>query len=237
MPASAPSTTDPLSAFTAGAFTSEPKRPVPLVSTSFDVMIEAGLAVVTTQRIFRNDEPNSIEATITFPVPVHAILFALEARVDGRVLTARAQRRTKARETYEEAIARGQGAVLHEEVLRGVHMLSVGHIPAGGEVGVSITWATTLTIVDGRGGLRIPLTVGDIYGRSGLPDSDDLIQGGPIQTADLTVRCSNGSVALLGGRLEQGRARVVLNAPIDLTVTGWQPRDLGGRARDRPHAP
>ena len=33
-------------------------------------------------------------------------------------------------------------------------------------------------IFNGRGTLRIPLTVGDIYGRSGLPDSDRLISQG-----------------------------------------------------------
>jgi len=40
-------------------------------------------------------------------------------------------------------------------------------------------WAMTLTNINGRGRLRIPLTVGEIYGRSGLPDSDDLIAWRP----------------------------------------------------------
>ena len=61
MPVIAPQTmTDPLSAFMAGAFTVESRHPVPLVATSFDVRIEAGLVIVATRRIFRNDEPNSI---------------------------------------------------------------------------------------------------------------------------------------------------------------------------------
>jgi hypothetical protein len=121
---------------------------------------------------------------------------------------------------------------LHEEVLRGVHMLSVGHVPAGAEIEVSATWTTTLTNLKGRGQLRIPLTVGDIYGRSGLPDSDDLTYGGPVQTAELTVQCRDSEVTLLGGRLNNGRAQVPLNAPIDLEVNGWTPADLHGRAAD-----
>ena len=48
-------------------------------------------------------------------------------------LVAKAQRKNMARETYESALERGKTSVLHEEVLRGVHMLSVGHIPPGAE--------------------------------------------------------------------------------------------------------
>ena len=99
---------------------------------------------------------------------------------DARSTRAR-NARAAAREIYEQAIERGKTAVLHEEVLRGVHMLSIGHIPPGEEIEVSATWAMTLTNVNGSARLRIPLTVGDIYGRSGLPDSDDLAHGGPAQ--------------------------------------------------------
>jgi hypothetical protein len=223
---------DPLHSFIAGGFVAGTPRPVPLVATRFDVLIEGGLAVVTTSRTFRNAESQSIEATITFPVPVHATLFALKARVGDRVLDAHAKRKDAAREDYEGALERGKTAVLHEEVLRGVHMLSVGHVAPGAEIEVRSSFAVALTNLDGRGTLRIPLTVGDIYGRSGLPDSDDLAHGGTLPLADLAVECRGGSVVLIGGALEGGRAKIALDAPIDLEVTGWTPRDLIGRAAD-----
>ncbi len=225
-------TTDPLAAFAAGAFESGRGRPIPLLSTSFDVHLSAGLAIVETTRRFRNAEEVSIEATITFPIPVHATLFNLEARIDDRVLKARARRRSEAREAYEDALERGKTAVLHEEVLRGVHMLSIGHIPAGGAIEVRAAWAATLSVVGGEGRLRIPLTVGDIYGRSGLPDADDLIHGGDNQIAELTVRCDDGAVSLGNAILEGVSARVALNAPIDLTVAAWPARTLFGHAAD-----
>ena len=99
--------TDPLRAFIAGAFVAGTPRPVPLKATRFDIVIDGGLAVVSTTRTFRNAEADSIEATITFPVPVHATLFALRARIGERVLEARAKRREKARQDYEEAVERG----------------------------------------------------------------------------------------------------------------------------------
>jgi hypothetical protein len=224
---------DPLHAFIAGGFVAGTPRPVPLVVTRFDVLIDGGLAAVTTSRTFRNAESESIEATITFPVPVHATLFALQARIGERVLDARAKRKDAARQDYEGALERGKTAVLHEEVLRGVHMLSIGHVAPGAEIEVRASFAVALTDLDGRGTLRIPLTVGDIYGRSGLPDSDDLAHGGTLPLADLAVECRDGSAVLIGGALEGGRAKIGLDAPIDLEVTGWSPRDLIGRAADR----
>src|SRR5579883_1082418 len=232
MPIASQTMIDPLHAFMAGAFVAGTPRPCPLVSTRFDVTIDAGLAIVVMTRTFRNGEADSIEATITFPLPVHATLFALEARIGERVLAARAARKNAARRAYEDAVDRGKGAVLHEEVLRGVHMLSVGQIAPGSEVEVRATWANTLTHLNGRGRLRIPLTVGDIYGRSGLAESDELIHGGPVQCGVLTVTCRDGVVSLIGGRLEDGRADIALNAPIDLDVTGWTPRTLAGRMAD-----
>lgn len=230
MPTTAPNTMlDPLHAFRAGAFARGSEEPVPLVSTRFDVALDAGLATVSTRRVFSNAEADSIEATITFPVPVGATLFDLTARIGGRLLWAKAQARHQARETYENAVERGKAAVLHEEVLRGVHMLSVAHIAPGAEIEVTATWAMPL---DGRGRLRIPLTVGDIYGRSPLADSDDLLHGGRTGAAELAVSCSSGTVSLAGGSLVNGRASVPLNAPIDLAVSGWAPRELRGRAAD-----
>ncbi len=116
---------DPLTQFLRALTEGSEKRPIPLIATRIDVTIRGGLASVTTERTFRNTETQSIEATMTFPVPVDATLCALTARIDGRTLKAVAQARNQARETYEDAVDAGKSAVLHEELLKGIHMLSV----------------------------------------------------------------------------------------------------------------
>lgn len=234
MPTAMPKTIDPLKAFAVGAASVE-GRPVPLVATRFDVDIAGGLATVVTRRVFRNAEAASIEATITFPVPVHAVLFDLQARVDGRVVRAHARRRGEARATYEDAVGRGRAAVLHEEVLRGVHMLSVAHLGPGKEIEVTAAWTAALSYAGDRGHLRIPLTVGDIYGRSGLPDADDLVTGGPAQTGELFVRCADGVAAVSAAAIGGDGTRIALDAPIDIVVTGmgsaWR-RGVAADGRD-----
>ena len=62
-------------------------------------------------RTFRNNEEESIEATLTFPLPVHAVLYSLEACIAGRTLKAVARAKATARQTYEDAIETGKSTV------------------------------------------------------------------------------------------------------------------------------
>ncbi len=235
MPSIALKTTDPLARFRAGAVFGPDRRPVPLIATRIHVAIRGGLAHVGTERVFRNAEENSIEATITFPVPVLATLTGLTAVIDGREMKAVAQRRAAARATYEAAIDSGKTAILHEEALRGVHVLSVGHIPAGKEIAVTSRWVAAVErgARPGSATLRIPTTVGDIFGRSPLMDSDDLSHdSAAVHYADLTMTTDVGAIRLAWADLQDGAARVRLDAPIDLIVTNWSPGTAEGIAAD-----
>ena len=223
---------DPLARFRDGAVQNHNGQPIPLRSTHIDVRILGGLAVVRTERIFRNDEAESIEATLTFPVPVHAVLTRLTTRIGERTLTAQARRKDAARARYEAAIDAGRTAVLHEQAMPGIHILSVGHVPPGNEVAVSSVWAQPLARTETGAALRIPTTIGDIYGRPPLADGDAPINATVRHTATLAVSCDSGTVTRTGGALADAGTIVLLNAPIDLMLADWRPRELIGRAAD-----
>jgi len=208
------------------------KAPIPLRATSFEVAIESGLAMVTTTRLFQNAEQSTIEATLTFPVPVHAVLFSLEVKIGERRLAARASRKQEARASYEEGIEEGMTSILHEELLRGIHMLSVGHIPPGEMIEVKTNWAMPLTLAGNQGQLRIPTTVGQVYGRSPLSDGDDFAWTDTVQTADVTVRCTDAPIRIGGKTYEGGTLKLSMNGPIDISVENWSPRVLAGRGAD-----
>jgi hypothetical protein len=218
---------DPLAIFLGNAIKERGLTPIPLVSTDHEVTFTAGLAVVTTHRLFRNSESANIEAVLTFPVPVHATLFELTAEIEGRELHAKAQARSQAREVYEEAVTRGKSAVLHEELLKGIHMISVANIQPGGEIKVTTKWAMPLSVTAGRATLRIPQTLGDVYGRSGLYDADDLLTGGPAQPVLVSIK-SDGQVEVVGAQLVDGRAAVSSADPIDLVGSLWEPIQISG---------
>lgn len=208
---------------------------IPLVGEKMRIVIYRGLAFVTREQRFRNREQTSIEATITFPVPTHATLCRLTARIGKRVLTAQAQAKEKARETYERAVDEGKTAVLHEELVRGVHMLSITHIPPGEEITVSHAWILPLAPKGaGKALLRIPVTLGDVYGRSPLCDADDLVTSPHvIHEADIEVDAGGANATVRG--LAKGEMRLRLDAPVDIDVSGdiWgasQGRTADGRA-------
>jgi hypothetical protein len=231
-----PTRNDPLKQFREGvrALIRGDEQPVPLISTAFSVEIRGGIAAVTSERMFRNEESQDIEPTMTFPVPVDAVLCSLKARIDGRELVAVAAPKEEARETYEAAIDSGGSAVLHEELIKGVHMLSVGRVAPGAEVVVTSTFVAPLGFAGDRPGLRIPTTVGEIFGRSPLLDSDDLEVSDHEYRASVTIACDNGKAMLIGCSKpnEAGVFEVSLDAPIDIAVSGWKPQELKGRAAD-----
>jgi Vault protein inter-alpha-trypsin domain len=202
------------------------RRAVPLVDTTYEVVFEAGLAVVEARRVFGNKETSSIEAVLTFPMPVHAAVFDLEAKIGNRVLRAKVQRNQVARATYEQGIDEGKASVLHEELLPGIHMLSVGHVGASATIEVISRFAMAASHAGDRSTLRIPLTVGDVYGHSGLSDVDDLVHEPSEAFARLKVSAPGACVTLDGRPMVDGAARVSLARPIDLAFSGRTARML-----------
>ena len=227
---------DPIAALVNEAREDAGAHPVALVAMDIGITLTGGLAVVETKRSFRNDEAAAIEALLSLPVPVHAAFFGLTAKIDGRILKGIAQAREEARETYEEAVSEGKTAVLHEELLRGVHALSVGNLAPGAMIEVTTRWADTLrSAAASCGRLRIPMTVGDVYGISDLPETDELTHGDGLKSVSLSIRHDAGAIRLASGALRASRDGVLVgeapaNAPIDIEFEGWKPGVLKSKA-------
>ncbi len=236
--AAAPAPTfDPVAALVERQRSDKGAEPAVLVDMDIEVTIRGALALVETTRIYENREELPIEALLSIPVPVHAAFFGLTAKIGGRHLRATAMLSEAARQEYEDAIDEGNAAVLHEELIRGVHFLSVGNLGAGVRAEVTTRWAMPLRFQADRGHLRIPLTVGDVYGISGLPDSDDLVNGGGAAEAMLRARHDASGITLAGGvfvPVADGslQAKIPANAPVDILVEGWSSTDLRGRTQD-----
>ena len=229
---------DPIAALVNKAREEAGAHPVALVAMDIGIALTGGLAVVETKRTFRNDEKAPIEALLSLPVPVHAAFFGLTAKIDGRILKGIAQAREEARETYEDAVSEGKTAVLHEELLRGVHALSVGNLAPGATIEVTTRWAGTLRSAGACcGRLRIPMTVGDVYGISDLPETDELTHGDGLKSVSLRIRHDAGAIRLATGTLRASKDGVLsgeapANAPIDIEVEAWKPGVLTGKAWD-----
>lgn len=209
----------------------------PMVKLGFDVTIRGGLALVKTTRTYVNQFDGPIEAIMSIPVPVQAAFFRLIASIDGKNYEAQAKEKTHAREIYEKSMDQGIAAVLHEELLRGIHSISVGNLGAGKTAVVTTYWAELLRVHEGTGSIRIPLTVGDVYGISPLEDVDALSTGGPMPQASLRVQHDGDRLELAEGEFKEEEVgiyscSVPANAPIELKIVGIQPAKLKGGTLD-----
>jgi len=207
--------------------------PIPLVATAISVRVQSGLAFVRMTRTFRNAEGNPIEAVMTFPVGFDAVVTGLAATIDGRRMVGVAKERAEARETYESALDEGRLSVLHEEVLRGIHILSVGALPPGAEVEVELEQTVSLADVGGVPFLRLPMTAGQLYGTSPLLPSDDLVIADVRHVAQLSVTVDAGRAVLEGRTLAPEETKeILLDRALELRIEGGAFGSLDGIAAD-----
>ena len=209
----------PLSALSDGIVEMRRGRatPLPLKENHFTIDVLNGLATVKTTRTFVNEASGSIEALLTFPVPFDAILTGLTAEIDGRRLHAVAKNKQDARVTYEDAIDQGKMAILHEEPLRGIHMLSIGQLGAGKTVSIETEMVMALEDYAGTPSIRIPLTVGEIYGNSPLLPSDSLLtQPGLKMVGRLSVTSTSGRTEFVSGEQVESGMKISMTQSIEL---------------------
>lgn len=207
-------------------------HPVPLKETAYDIEISSGLATVKQTRRFRNDEKRPIEAVLSFPVAFDAVVTSLECEVADRRLKGQAQAKQKARETYESAIDTGKTAVLHEELLRGLHMVSVANVAPDAEIVVTATYVQPLVMASGHHEFRVPLTIGQIFGDLPLPDSDQVKLGGLNADVKVSIRTGAGTAYVNNLLPVDGDVVVSLNDVINVRVEDLVIEPLAGKAAD-----
>lgn len=214
------------------------QQAMPLRSIDIRVEIVSALVAAETVRTYRNDSERPIEAVMSFPVPVGAVFHDLEVRLDNQTYKGQALAKEKAAERYEDAVDEGRTAVLHAEVLKGVHSLSVANLAPGAKIEVASSW-TDLLHADGCSGhYRIPLTVGDVYGTFSGEDVDEPTHGGKAVSTSLSVTSDARSVHVRGTSTRDGDTHVwagavPADAPIDIEVRDWPRAALAGRTAGR----
>jgi hypothetical protein len=202
-----------------------------LTDTRYSVEVRSGLAFIQMTRKFENKEAKPIEAILTFPVPYEAAVTRISTIIDGRKLVGHAQAKAKARETYEAAIDDGKSAILHEQLLKGMHMVSVANVKPGSHLEVIANFVTPVAMLGTSGKVRLPLTVGQIFGNLPMQDSDRLLVGGVEQFADVEIKVQ--TKAKLNGRSIDGSLqRVSMATVIDIEIEDHQLKPLTTTSKD-----
>jgi Ca-activated chloride channel family protein len=205
--------------------------------------------LVVEQR-YRNPQRTNVEAVYTFPLPSGAVLLDLDVEIGDRKLAGVVVEKKEAERGYEEALDKGDTAIMLERAGDGLCTLNLGNLMAGERATIRYRYAELLRFEHGAVRLAIPTVIAPRYGdprAAGLHahqvPSHDLRVEYPFDLAiDLEGEIARGSIAspshalaivATATGLRVGLARgAFLDRDFVMTVAGLTGRALATVARD-----
>lgn len=181
----------------------EPESPYFLVKGATDTVdmlplksVEAGIEIVgTIARVeliqtYANVGGEAIEAVYVFPGSTRAAVHGMEMRVGDRVVQAQIQKKSIARQTYEEAKSEGQTASLLEQQRANVFQMNLANILPGEVVEVVLRYSEWIVRDKDEYLFELPLVVGPRFAEIG---SESLGESRALGLAADRIRYSIGA--------------------------------------------
>ncbi|HSQ62608.1 MAG TPA: VIT domain-containing protein, partial [Polyangiaceae bacterium] len=137
---------------------------LPLRGAALACDARGGLARVVLEQRFANVHALPLHVTYKLPLPADAAVSGFRFRVGDRTIEGEIDRKGKARERFEDAIAKGHTAALLEEERSSLFTQEIGNVPPGAEVVCEITIDQKLRWLDeGQWEWRFPLAAAPRY--------------------------------------------------------------------------
>ncbi len=146
----------------------------PLKHTDVKAGISGFVARVTVTQQFHNPSTEKIEAVYTFPLPQDSAVDDMTIKIGSRTIVGQIKRREEAAKIYQQAIKEGKTAALLDQERPNIFTQTVGNIPAGEQIDVSISYTVRLKYEDGAYEFSFPMVVGPRY----IPGTPTGQQGG-----------------------------------------------------------
>jgi Mg-chelatase subunit ChlD len=188
---------------------------LPLKTLTVDVHILGLTATSSVVQRFVNDGTTAIEATYVFPLPARAGVTGFVSTLGGRRVVGILKERGEARDSYEEAMARGQRAAIVEEDRPEVFTVRVGNLGPGEEAVVELVLTGPLEVQGDEATFRFPLVVAPRYS-TGSPIGGDQTGTGVGRDTDSVPDASR----VTPPRLEPGDARPRLDVTVSVDTAG-----------------
>ncbi len=137
--------------------------PVPLESVCISVEVLDAVSRVSVVQRFKNKEANPIEAVYCFPLEEGSAVCGFEVQIGDRLIKGAVEEREEAFQAYDDAMVRGDAAILLDQEKPNIFVASVGNLLPGQEASVSISYVAELSVHDDQIRLMIPATVSPRY--------------------------------------------------------------------------
>jgi len=163
---------------------SNSQRSLMLLGVKANGAVKGRLLVMTLEQRYRNSSQSNTEITYTFPLPLGAVLMAIEVELNGKNLKGEVAPKNTARVKYEEALSEGNSSVMLEKNADSSYTLELGNLMAREECSILIRYSQVLATEHGQVRLMLPTTIAPRYG-------DPIKQGGlqphQVPVTDLTA--------------------------------------------------
>ncbi|KAF7328093.1 hypothetical protein MSAN_02489100 [Mycena sanguinolenta] len=134
-----------------------------------DVCINDLAAQVNLTQTYRNDASFPIEAKYSFPIPARAAVSSFTMiKQDGTRIVGSVLEKFEAKQTYDDAVSKGQQASLMEQQTPDVFRVAVGNIPSHEQVQIELVYSTELAEDEESDSVRfhLPVHIGARYGEA-----------------------------------------------------------------------
>ncbi len=136
---------------------------VPLQSVSVAVKASHFVAHYELLQTYKNNEDCPIEAIYSFPLPESCAVSAFEVDIDGKKIVGRVLKHEEAKEEYDAAMAKGDGAFMVAQDRPNVFTANVGNLLPGQVAIVKLSYVCELTQSGDSVSLTIPSTISPRY--------------------------------------------------------------------------
>lgn len=158
-------------------------RDVALKGVNVRARLHGLMADVEVEQIYRNPQKTNIEAIYTFPLPLGAVLLALEVEIGGKKLSGSVVEKKRAEQDYEDAVTDGNSAVMLEEAGPGLYTASLGNLMAGESAVIRYRYGLLLSWQGPSLRFLLPTTIAPRYGDAGAAG----LQPHQVPTSSLEV--------------------------------------------------
>ncbi len=153
---------------------------VPLTGIKVEGDILGRGARLRVSQRFRNREDRALEAVYKFPLPEGTAVCGFRAEIDGRTVVGEVEEREKAFETYDKALARGDGGYLLDQERPNIFTLSVGNLNPGAEAVVQIDMVSLLEMEGRRARFFLPTTISPRYAPAHMEEPEGIPEGDKV---------------------------------------------------------